>query len=151
MSPASYLTAPPRVAGGSLPPLVRGSLLRRADHLGAAFEDPARIGDLRQQPEELSPLRLVDAGEELLLHLRDRPLGGRDLRTAFLGELDDVAAPIRGVATADDQALGLEIVEQPDQLARIDNDRIDQPLLAARLRAHLEEHANVRGIELARL
>src|SRR5919201_4898105 len=98
MSPASYMTAPPRVAGGSLPPLVCGSLLRRADQLGAAFEDPARIGDLRQQAEKLCPLGLVDAGEKLLLDLRNRSLGGRDLRTAFLGELDDVAAPIRGVA-----------------------------------------------------
>src|SRR5919197_4573968 len=126
MSPASYLTAPPRVAGGSLPPLVRGSLLRRADQLGAAFEDPACVGYLRQQAEKLCPLVVANAGEELLLDLRNRSLGGRDLCTAFLGELDDVAPPVCGVATADDQTLRLQVVQQPDQLARIDADRLDQ-------------------------
>src|SRR5919201_1644466 len=102
MSPASYLTAPPRVAGGSLPRLFPASLLRQFDQPRAAFGDSARIGDPRQQPAELRPFLVVDAREEPFLDLCDRSFGGCDVRAAFLGEFHDVAPAIGGIASADD-------------------------------------------------
>src|SRR5918911_1490332 len=102
MSPASYLTAPPRVAGGSLPPSWRPLL--RQDQLRAALEDPRCVRDLGQQPVQLRPLLGADAREEPLLDLRDRALGSGNVRLALLRQLDDVTAAVGSVAPPHNQS-----------------------------------------------
>ena len=45
------------------------------------------------------------------------------------GELDDVAAAVVGVASACDQAARLEVVEQPDEVARVESECFGERLL----------------------
>src|ERR1700759_28990 len=59
-----------------------------------------------------------------------KPLLGRvQRRKSCRGELDDVAATIVGVAPGSDQAARLEVVEQPDQVARIQSECFAERLL----------------------
>src|SRR5512133_3209241 len=129
MSPASYLTAPPRVACGSLPPVFRSPSVREPEQLDAAFEDAARVGHLREQAVKLVPLGLVEACEESFFDLAGGPFGCGQPSPALLRDFDDMPSAILGIAAAGDQALRLEVVEQPHELARVDSDRVDQSLL----------------------
>ena len=51
-----------------------------------------------------------------------------------LGQLDQVAAAVGGVARAHEQAVGLEQVEQADEVAGVDPQRRAQLLLGERAR-----------------
>src|SRR5438876_3733707 len=143
MSPASYLTAPPRVAGGSLPTFFH--------QLEAALEHAARVRHLCEHAVKLLALLWIEPCEEPLLNRFRGLLGGRQASPAFLRELDDVPPAVLRVAAADDRAIRLEVIEQADELAGVDADRVDQRLLARRMRVNLVEHAHVARRQAGRL
>src|ERR671935_624714 len=149
MSPASYLTAPPRVAVAQF--TTGPALIGVGDQLGATLVDAAPVGDQRYQAQQLRALLRVQPAEKLVLHRLRRALGRGQAGPPFLRDLDDVPPAVLRIAATNDQAVGLEVVEQADELAGVDADRVDQRLLARGLSAHLEQHPEVARREAARL
>ena len=67
---------------------------------------------------------------------------------AVRGELDEVSAPVAGVALALDQAALLELVEQPDELAAVVAERVgDRALGRVRAFGQRDQDAEVVRVE----
>lgn len=58
--------------------------------------------------------------------------GDGQLFGPLVGEVDEGAAAIGGVAVTSDERLFLELVEQPDHVAGVEAQRLRQPLLPER-------------------
>ncbi len=70
--------------------------------------------------------------EDLVLDGREAPLGGLQGGQPLGGEIDDVAAAIVGVAPTRGEAARFEIVEQADEIARIESKCFGERLLTGR-------------------
>jgi len=70
---------------------------------------------------ELAALLGGQRREELALNLGRGCLGASEAPGSFGSQLDHLAAPIAGVAAARDQAVVLELVEQGDEVRRVDS------------------------------
>jgi hypothetical protein len=98
-------------------------------------------------------------GEQVVLGLGDGSLGLDEPPLAARREADEVTPPVGGVTRADDEAVGLERVEQPDEVARVDPERAAELLLGKRsglvemvenrelVRAHLERRERLGEAE----
>src|SRR5919197_1465594 len=92
--------------------------------------------EAHQQRVEGRTVLGVERREELLLDLLRDPAQPYELALAVGGEADDVAAPVGRVAVPLDQAPLLERVEQADELAAVDAERVcDRRLRLAVARA----------------
>src|SRR5439155_2909618 len=93
----------------------------------AALRPAARVvvdREAHQQRVEGLAVGRVERREELLLDLLGDPAEPDELPLAVGGEADDVAAPVGGIALPHDQAALLELVEQADELAAVDAERV---------------------------
>jgi hypothetical protein len=86
-------------------------------------------GRLLQQAVEQLALLGVERAEDLVLGGRERGLGLRQPPRALVGQLDDVATAIVARASAQDQPIALEFVEQPDQVGSVGPQRGRERLL----------------------
>jgi hypothetical protein len=91
-------------------------------------------GEALQDSVQLRSLRPGQWSEELLLRRLDRALCLFEAPMPCGGELDEVPSAIGGVSRANDQAVGLECVEQADEIAGVDPERRAQLLLRERAR-----------------
>jgi hypothetical protein len=136
-APKARVKTTTNVSDGSLPPSGAGptcevthSISFNTSHLGVDLRGAARLpstGRLQKQVVEHLALTLIERAEHLVLDRREREFGLRELRRAGVGELDHVSAPILGRASPFDQVLGLELVEQADDVGPVHlyRDRID--------------------------
>jgi hypothetical protein len=93
-----------------------------------AVHDVARRRLLKQAVEGLTLLG-VERTQHLFLGGGERGLGICQALGSVAGQLDDVAAAVFGRAAAQDQAVGLELVEQTDQVRSIGLQRGRERLL----------------------
>lgn len=77
-------------------------------------------GEPLEHPLKLLALARVQRREQVALGGNGRLLGEGEPLPACRSQLHEVAAPVCRVARAQDQAVGLEGVEQPDQIAGVD-------------------------------
>src|SRR5919197_5536966 len=102
--------------------------------------------EAHQQRVEGRTVLGVERREELLLDLLRDPAQPYELALAVGGEADDVAAPVGRVAVPLDQAALLERVEQADELAAVDAERVcDRRLRLAVALAEEGQYAVVVG------
>jgi len=71
-------------------------------------------------------------GEELDLEVGHHPVGIGEPVVAARRDLDDVATAVTGVAAPFGEAVALELIEQGDQLARVEIERVGELLLTDR-------------------
>jgi hypothetical protein len=116
--------------------------------IGARVGEPA-LCSKDEQLAKLSALLAVEGSQELVFDGGGRREGGVDSRLTFWRVLDDVPAAVDGVATAENQPLALEVVQQADQLRGIDANSVGERLLAHRALTQLSEHLEVAWHELA--
>ena len=115
------------------------------EQLDASLEHAARVRGPRKQGVKLLPLRCIEAHEELVLDLAcGRLAAARRARPSF--ETSTMCRRRSSDRAGDDQAFRLEVVEQADQLARVDLDRFDQRLLARRVGATWNKTPTWRGV-----
>jgi hypothetical protein len=81
---------------------------------------------------ELSALMWVERREQLVLGPGDRTLRLHEAPLAGRGQPDEVPAAVGGVPWADDQAVRLERVEEPHEVARVDPKSAAKLLLGER-------------------
>jgi hypothetical protein len=92
------------------------------------------------------------SGEEAGLELGHRQLGVAEPRLAAIGDLNDVTATVARVAPPLGEARALELVEEGDELAWVEVERLGQVLLADRPeRAQLHQRECLRTVEPGRL
>ncbi len=129
-------------ASGSLCPLEPGDARKhRRDRRVAVTDVRNRVlvkgaahvatsGRLQEQGVEHLALAVIKRSEHLVVNLRECALGlGESLRAGF-GERDDVAAAILGRAPSLDEILGLEFVEQSDDVRPVHLQRARERLLS---------------------
>src|SRR5688572_32679008 len=134
-----FRDAPPAPAEGRRPGTVPGAPTswNSAFLLAAAAAIPWRTRVPRQPAEQLvQPLALgaVERRQQLTLGVHRRRLRLAQAPTALRGQLEQVAPPILGVAAARQELGALELVDQPDQVARVDPERPPERLLGDRAR-----------------
>jgi hypothetical protein len=91
-------------------------------------------GQTLQDAAELLPLGPGERSEEILFGSLDRPLRLSEAALPAWSQLHQVPPAIGRIAWADDQPVGLESVEHPDQVAGVDAKLEAQPLLRERPR-----------------
>jgi hypothetical protein len=84
---------------------------------------------LAQQPAQVVAVLPAQAREHLVLDALHRALGALDRPLAGRRDADDVAPAIVGITAALDPAVGLEVVEEEDQVVRIHVEGLPQLLL----------------------
>ena len=85
---------------------------------------------MQEQGVEHLALAVIERSEHLVLHRRECALGLRESLRAGFGEHDDVAAAILGRAPSLDEILGLEFVEQSDDVRPVHLQRARERLLS---------------------
>ena len=104
------------------------------------------LGDESQERDESRPVLGRKAGHETGVDVRQRAVGLGQTLAPNVRYLDDVAPSILRIPAPVDEAVGLEIVEQADQLCRIHVNRLAQALLGQGRVAQFDQ-----GGEVARL
>lgn len=93
----------------------------------------------------------IEAGEQAVVDLVDRRVEGHQALLALARNRDDVPASVGRIPATFDQTLGLEIVQQSDQLHRIDLDGLGKTLLARFARTQGQQRVQVPGLDPRRL
>lgn len=77
------------------------------------------LGDPAEELAQLTLLGRGERGEKLALRLGRDPFGAKQQRGALLGEHDELAAAVSGIARPADQAVGFELIENADEVAGV--------------------------------
>jgi hypothetical protein len=73
----------------------------------------------------------IERAEQPVLDGRQAALGPVELGDPRVGDRDDVAAPVLGIASPHDELAPLEVVEQPDEVAGVKPERLRATVLVA--------------------
>src|ERR1017187_862509 len=104
-----------------------------------------------EQPVQRRPLVQAQRAEQVVLDPARPTLGQAQRFLPPRRQLDDMAAAVGGIAAAGDQPPLLELVEQPDDVARVQAQRLREPLLAGRpVLAEQLQRDEVPGAKAAR-
>ena len=74
------------------------------------------VGETLEIGVQLAPLLRRQRREQVLLRLGDGGLGAAKAPGSSRRQLDELASAIARIAAADDQSLGLELVEEGDEV-----------------------------------
>jgi hypothetical protein len=74
----------------------------------------------QQQGVQRGTLLVVERPQHVVLHGGQRAFGVLERGAPRWGELDNVAPAIVGVVLTHEELVSLEVVEQPDEVARVD-------------------------------
>jgi len=93
----------------------------------------------------------TEGGEKVVFDQAEPDVGGGERVFTCTGELDDVTTPVGGIALARDQSPFFELVQQPDDVARIEAQDLTEALLALwPILAQDPERPEVPGSEATR-
>jgi hypothetical protein len=110
----------------------RGRRSRSGPRLAAALRRAGVPGHLRQIRAQPLPLGCRQRRQHLGLGAFGCPLRLGEPADAVIGQLEQVAAAIVGIAATDQRAVGLELVDQGDEVAGMDPQRAPERLLRHR-------------------
>src|SRR3954447_176291 len=106
------------------------------------------LREAKQEGMELVALRPAERRKELVLDLARECAQAPQLPLALGGELDEMTATVLRVPPTFQQALLLELVEQPDQLTPVVAEHVgDGPLRLVRAGLEGDQNGEVVGVE----